>query len=46
MPHTRREILRTTALGSLALASGIDDLFAQTGAAPPNIVYMMADDLG
>ena len=46
MPHTRREVLRTTALGSLALASGVKDLFGQTGAAPPNIVYIMADDLG
>src|SRR5499426_4244435 len=46
MPHTRRDVLRTTALGSLALAAGVDDLFAQNRTAPPNIVYIMADDLG
>jgi arylsulfatase A-like enzyme len=46
MPHTRREVLRTTALGSLAMAAGVDDVFGQTRAAPPNIIYIMADDLG
>jgi arylsulfatase A-like enzyme len=46
MPHTRRDVLRTTALGSLAMAAGVDDIFAQNRAAPPNIVYIMADDLG
>src|SRR5882672_9928152 len=46
MPHTRRDVLRTTALGSLAIAAGVDDVFGQTRAAPPNIVYIMADDLG
>jgi len=46
MPHTRRDVLRTTALGSLALAAGIDDVFGQARSAPPNIVYIMADDLG
>jgi len=46
MPHTRREVIRTTALGSLALAAGADDVFGQTRGAPPNIVYIMADDLG
>src|ERR1044071_8686169 len=42
---TRREVLRTTALGSLAAAAGAD-LFGQGRTAPPNIIYMMADDLG
>src|SRR4051812_9806231 len=49
MPHTRREVLKTTALGSLALAAGVtgvDDVFGQARTAPPNIVYIMADDLG
>jgi arylsulfatase A-like enzyme len=46
MPHTRRDVLRTTALGSLAIAAGVDELFAQNRTAPPNIVYIMADDLG
>src|SRR5215469_9802970 len=46
MPHTRRDVLRTTALGSLALAAGVDDVFAQSRTTPPNIVYVMADDLG
>jgi len=46
MPHTRREVLRTTALGSLALAAGVDDVFGQARTPPPNIVYIMADDLG
>src|SRR6476619_7299914 len=43
---TRRTLLRSAALGTMALASGIENLFAQTVAAPPNIVYIMADDLG
>jgi arylsulfatase A-like enzyme len=46
MPHTRRDVLRTTALGSLAMAAGVDDIFAQNRTVPPNIVYIMADDLG
>src|SRR5437763_6375313 len=46
MPHTRRDVLRTTALGSLAMAAGVDDLFGQNRTPPPNIVYIMADDLG
>src|SRR5215831_10883646 len=46
MSHTRRDVLRTTALGSLALAAGVDDVFGQARTAPPNIVYIMADDLG
>src|SRR3954452_3954834 len=43
---TRRRLLRGAALGTMALASGIENLFAQTMAAPPNIVFIMADDLG
>jgi len=41
-PLTRREIL----IGAAALASGAQALHAQAGNPPPNIVYIMADDLG
>ena len=43
---TRRSLLRSAALGTVALASGIERLFGQTAPKPPNIVYIMADDLG
>ena len=33
-------------MGSLALAAGVGDVFGQARTAPPNIVYVMADDLG
>src|SRR5262249_29604302 len=46
MSLTRRDVLKTAALGSLAIAGGVDDVFGQVRPAPPNIVYMMADDLG
>ena len=46
MPQTRRDVLKTAALGSLALAAGVDDVFGQARTAPPNIVFIMADDLG
>ena len=42
---TRRTLLRNTALGTIALTSGVDSLLGQS-AAPPNIVFIMADDLG
>jgi arylsulfatase A-like enzyme len=41
---TRRELMHS-ALGTLALAAGIQDVFGQ-GPRPPNIIYIMADDLG
>ena len=46
-PHdvSRRSLLRTAAIGSMALATGIDEVFAQTPR-PPNIVFIVADDLG
>jgi arylsulfatase A-like enzyme len=43
---TRRSLLRNAALGTIALASGVDDLFAQPSSKQPNIVFIMADDLG
>ncbi len=43
---SRRTMLRGAALGTLALASGTDAGFGQPATAPPNIVYIMADDLG
>ena len=41
---SRRSLLRGTALGAAALAAGRFDLLAQP--APPNIVFILADDLG
>src|SRR5579863_5526784 len=44
---TRREVLKSAALGAAALASGADSLFAaSTAAAQPNIVFILADDMG
>ncbi len=43
---TRRTLLRNTALGTIAMTSGVDHLFGQNRAERPNIVFIMADDLG
>ena len=43
---TRRGLLHTAAIGTVALASGVDDLFGQPASKPPNVVFIMADDLG
>ena len=41
---TRRTVLRGAALGTIALATGLGDVFGQPSS--PNIVFIMADDLG
>ena len=43
---TRRALLRGAAFGTLALASDIRRVFGQPVSSPPNIVFIMADDLG
>ena len=43
---TRRTLLRSATLGPIALASSIENVFGQTVSRPPNIVFIMADDLG
>jgi arylsulfatase A-like enzyme len=43
---TRRTLLRNAAVGTLAVASGASKLFGQKGAKPPNILFILADDLG
>jgi arylsulfatase A-like enzyme len=43
---TRRTLLRSAAVGTVALASGVDNVFGQRVSGPPNIVFIMADDLG
>ena len=42
----RRSLLQSAAVGTISVASGIRRLFAQTPASRPNIVFIMADDLG
>ncbi len=43
---TRRTLLRGAGIGALSLAAGIDKLLGQSSLRPPNIVFIMADDLG
>jgi len=43
---TRRTLLRNATLGTVALASGVDNVFGQRESGPPNVVFIMADDLG
>ena len=43
---TRRTLLRSAAFGTAALASDVDNLFGQRLSKFPNIVFIMADDLG
>jgi arylsulfatase A-like enzyme len=43
---TRRTLLRQAAAGALAVSSSIRSAFGQPASRPPNIVFMLADDLG
>src|SRR5262249_38882604 len=43
---TRRELLHNATIGSVALQSSVNNVFGQRILGPPNIVFMMADDLG
>jgi arylsulfatase A-like enzyme len=43
---TRRTLLRNGALGTIAVASGADRIFSQRVSQPPNILFILADDLG
>ncbi len=43
---SRRSVLRGAALGMAAMASGIDPVFGKQVSRRPNIVFIMADDLG
>jgi arylsulfatase A-like enzyme len=43
---TRRRLLRNVALGTTALAAGADNVFGQRFSGSPNVVFIMADDLG
>jgi hypothetical protein len=41
-----RTVLRNTVIGAAALASGLESIFAAPRPDPPNIVFILADDLG
>ena len=43
---SRRTVLRGAALGATAIATGAGKFLGENAPAPPNIVFIMADDLG
>jgi arylsulfatase A-like enzyme len=43
---SRRTVLRNTAIGAAVLGSGLESIFAAPRTSPPNIIFILADDLG